>query len=81
MRFGINKNTCYRKIEKVEMLSNYEFVFAGYDLIQTRYSEDCLGARVVSNDLLFTEICRPEGRVNDDRNYKIYENLRKLVEP
>ena len=33
------------------MLSNYEFVWAGYDIAQTRYIEDCIGARVVSNDL------------------------------
>ena len=32
------------------MLSNHEFVWAGYDIIQTRYIEDCIRARVVSTD-------------------------------
>ena len=33
----------------MEMLSNDVFVWAGYDIIQSRYIEDCIGARVVSN--------------------------------
>ena len=57
------------------MLSNHEFVWAGYDITQTRYIEDCIGARVVSNDLLFTEICLAKGRRHDDKNHKIFENF------
>ena len=59
------------------MLSNHVFVWAGYDIIQTRYIEDCIGARVVSNDLLSTEICRHKGRPHDAPNHiflKILEN-------
>ena len=51
------------------MFSNHEFVWAGYDITQTRYIEDCIGARVVSNDLLFTEICFAKGRPHDDTKY------------
>ena len=61
------------------MLSNHEFVLAGYDIIQIRYIEDCIGARVVSNDLLFTEICRRKGRRHDDKNHKIFENFGKFT--
>ena len=64
------------------MLSNHEFVWAGYDIIQTRYIEDCIGARVVSNDLFLTEICRHKGRRHDDKTAifsKILENCRKSV--
>ena len=49
------------------MLSNDVFVWAGYDITQTRYIEDCIGARVVSNDLFFTEICLAKGRRHDDK--------------
>ena len=59
------------------MLSNDVFVWAGYDIIQTRYIEDCIGIRVVSNDLLFTEICRHKGRRHDDKNHEIFENFEK----
>ena len=64
------------------MLSNDVFVWAGYDIIQNRYIEDCIGARVVSNDLLFTEICPAKGQRHDDKNLKIlkiWEILRKLA--
>ena len=61
------------------MLSNHEFVWACYDITQTRYIEDCIGARVVSNDLLFTEICRRKGRRHDDKNDKIFENFVKFT--
>ena len=54
------------------MLSNDVFVWDGYDIIQTRYIEDCIGARVVSNDLFFTEICPAKGRRHDDNNHKIF---------
>ena len=63
------------KIEKVEMLSNHELVWAGYEITQTRYSKDCIGPRVVSSVLIFAEICRRKGRAHDDKNHKIFENL------
>ena len=63
----------------MEMLSNDVFVWAGYDIIQSRYIEDCIGARVVSNDLFFTEICRRKGRRHDDKNHKIFENFVKFT--
>ena len=66
------------KTEKVEMLSNDVFVWAGYDITQIIYIEDCIGARVVSNDLLFTEICRHKGRRHDDKNHNIFENYENV---
>ena len=45
------------------MLSNDVFVWAGYDIIQTRYIEDCIGARVVSIYRFLTEICRHKGQL------------------
>ena len=61
------------------MLSNHEFVWAGYDITQTKHIEDCIGARVVSNDLLFTEICLAKGRRHDNINHKICENFVQLT--
>ena len=51
------------------MLSNHEFVWAGYDI----------GARVVPNDLLFTEICLAKGRRHDDKNHNFFEHLGKFT--
>ena len=45
------------------MLSNDVFVWAGYDIIQTRYIEDCIGARVVSIYRFLTEICLHKGQL------------------
>ena len=53
------------------MLSNHEFVWAGYDITQTKYIEDCIGAWVVPNDLFFKEICFAKGRRHDDTNHQI----------
>ena len=61
------------------MLSNDVFVWAGYDIIQARYIEDCIGARVVSNDLLSTEICRHKSRRHDDKNHKKFEKFGKFM--
>ena len=60
------------------MLSNDVFVWTGYDITQTRYIEDCIGERVVSNELFSTEICLHKGRRHDDKNHKIFKNFRKL---
>ena len=61
------------------MLSNDVFVWAGYDITQIRYIEDCIGARVVSNELFSTEICHAKGRRHDDKNHKFFENFGKLT--
>ena len=61
------------------MLSNDVFVWAGYDIIQTRYINDCIDASVGSNDLVSTEICRRKGRPHDAQNHKIFENFGKFA--
>ena len=60
------------------MLSDHEFVWAGYDIIQTRYIEDCIGARVVSIYRILTKICHHKGRIHDDKNDKIFKNFGNL---
>ena len=77
-RFTARCKSVVWKIEKSEMLSNDVFVWAGYDITQTRYIKDCIGARVVSNDLLSTEICRRNGRPHDAKNHKIFEKFGKI---
>ena len=68
------------------MLSKDVFVWAGYDITQTRYIEDCIGARVVSIYRYLAEICRRKGRRHDGKNHyffhkfgKTYENQRKRM--
>ena len=65
----LTKKCMVRKIEKVEMLSNDVFVWAGYDITKTRYIEDSVGARVVSIYRFLAEICRRKGRRHDDKNH------------
>ena len=61
------------------MRSNDVFVWAGYDITQTRYIDDCIGARVVSMYRFLTEICRRRGRRHEDKNHKFFENFGKFV--
>ena len=54
------------------------FVWAGYDITQTRYIEDCIGVRVVFIYRFLTEICRRKGRRHDDKNHNIFENYENV---
>ena len=64
------------------MLSNDVFVWAGYDIIQTRYIEDCIGARVVSMYRFLTEIWCAKGQLRWLTKMgfaKIIEKYQKLI--
>ena len=61
------------------MLSNDVFVCAGYDITQTSYIEDCIGACVVSIYTFLTEICLAKGRPHDDKNHNFFENFGKFA--